>query len=73
MSGNVWEWVWDWYGTYPSTSQTDPRGPTSGSYRVLRGGSFSSNGYVCRVAYRFSDDPSDRYFYGVGFRSTRTQ
>jgi formylglycine-generating enzyme required for sulfatase activity len=38
MSGNVWEWVWDWYGEYPRASQTDPLGSPSGSLRVLRGG-----------------------------------
>jgi formylglycine-generating enzyme required for sulfatase activity len=40
MSGNVWEWVQDWYGLYGSGSQTDPTGPTSGTYRVIRGGSW---------------------------------
>jgi formylglycine-generating enzyme required for sulfatase activity len=67
MSGNVWEWVSDWYGDYSSSPQTDPQGPESGSSRVLRGGSWVSVGSYCRAAYRYGDDP-DLSYDGRGFR-----
>lgn len=52
MHGNVWEWVHDWHGNYPAGSVTDPVGPSSGSYRVRRGGSHFSSSEDCRSACR---------------------
>ncbi len=67
MSGNVEEWCSDWYGDYTSYSQTNPQGPSSGSYRVIRGGSWSFNAKGCRVASRIHIYPSNGYD-DLGFR-----
>lgn len=60
MSGNVMEWCQDWYGSYSSLSQTNPTGPTTGSSRVRRGGSWDINARLCRVSLRYYNTPSFR-------------
>ena len=67
MLGNVFEWCQDWYGAYGSGANEDPNGASSGSSRVLRGGSWHGNAYYCRSAYRNGVVPSYRN-YNIGFR-----
>ena len=69
MHGNVWEWCQDWYGGYPSGAVTDPTGLSSGSYRVLRGGSWRGDARRIRSAIRLRCDPNDRR--RIGFRLAR--
>jgi len=67
MSGNVFEWCWDWYGSYESSPVTDPMGPDSGSPRVLRGGAWIYSYSSVRSARRYFYSPNNRRRYS-GFR-----
>ena len=68
MAGNVWQWCWDWHGLYSSGSQTNPRGPASGSFRVSRGGAWDYDAAFCRTADREFGAPAS-CSYDHGFRS----
>ena len=67
MSGNVNEWCQDWYGSYVSSSQTNPLGANSGSFRVCRGGSWYFGTVNCRSSFRSRSNPDTRSRY-IGFR-----
>ena len=70
MSGNVWEWCWDWYGEYNSLPKIHPRGPSVGLERILRGGSVCNSASHCRVTDRDKAEPSHKDVC-TGFRLAR--
>ena len=74
MTGNVWDWVNDWYGGnyYSESPANNPQGPATGTHRVLRGGSWSYYGYSVRAAHRVADPP-DTWDGNIGFRCVRSQ
>ena len=71
MSGNVMEWCWDWQGAYTAAAKENPHGPSSGLYKVIRGGGWSYAIAYCNVAHRHNNLP---YYRGVnlGFRVARS-
>ena len=66
--GDVWQWCWDWYGTYPSGPQTNPIGPSSGTDRVFRGGSWCRSSDDLASAYRDNTSPRTSRDCNIGFR-----
>lgn len=71
MAGNVHEWCQDWFGVYPYDEVTNPKGPPSGSYRVMRGGVWYSPARDCRCGSRFGSPPH-YIFRHIGFRLCKT-
>jgi formylglycine-generating enzyme len=67
MSGNVWEWCWDWSGGYDKNANKNPTGVKKSDTRIDRGGSWDDGAGVCSVSYRSPNTPTYRY-YDLGFR-----
>ncbi|MGW8249188.1 MAG: formylglycine-generating enzyme family protein, partial [Anaerolineales bacterium] len=74
MSGNVSEWVADWYDPYyyEFSPPSNPPGPYAGTHRVIRGGSFFHDATLTRLDFRFAFEPGRWASFGLGFRCART-
>ena len=72
MSGNVWEWCWDWIGRYSGEEQSNPHGPVQGQDRVARGGCYSGKESWCRVFFRGGNVPEFKANSTFGFRLCRS-
>lgn len=70
MTGNVWEWAWNWYASYGSATEIDPTGPATGTNRIYRNGSFQDESTDCRSFSRYELSPGLRY-NSIGFRVVR--